>query len=71
MAKFQNFLQNSGFAKVAQTKKRTNSHTCYHENKYLIADIVVCLFTLLTNQSVLKRKKDHDRSKLHCYFRKL
>ena len=40
----------------------------------LIADIVVCLFVYFANfanQSVLKRKKDHDRSKLHCYFRKL
>ena len=51
MAKVQNFLQNSGFAKVAKVErnKQTNGkiHTCVIMTRNtLTAELVACLFTL-------------------------
>ena len=66
MAKVQNFLQNSGFAKVAKVERNKQTNGQIHTRVImtittLIADFVVfCLFTLLTNQSVLKRKKERS-----------
>ena len=64
MAKVQNFLQNSGFTKVAKVERNKQTNGQIHTRVImtittLIADFVVfCLFTLLTNQSVLKKKKE-------------
>ena len=69
MAKVKNFLQNSGFAKVVKVERNKQTNGQIHTRvimtiNTLIADFVVCLFvclfTLLTNQSVLKRKKERS-----------
>ena len=66
MAKVQIFLQNSGFAKVAKVERNKQTNGQIHTRVImtittLIADFVVfCLFTSLTNQSVLKRKKQRS-----------
>ena len=65
MVKGRNFLQNSGFAKVAKVERNKQTNGQIHTRvimtrNTLIADFVVCLFTLVTNQSVLERKKERS-----------
>ena len=60
MAKVQNFLQNSGFAKVAQTNKRKIHTRVIMKINTLIADIVVCLFVYFANKSKCVEKKERS-----------
>ena len=51
--------------KVAKVERNKQTNGQIHTRvimtiNTLIADFVVCLFTLLTNQSVLKRKKERS-----------
>ena len=54
--------------KVAKVERNKQTNGQIHTRvimtiNTLIADFVVCLFTLLTNQSVFKRKKERDKIK--------
>ena len=62
MAKVQNFLQNSGFAKVERNKKnkRTNSHTCEHDNNYFNCWFCCFLFVYFANKSKRVEKKERE-----------
>ena len=67
MAKVQNFLQNSGFAKVAKVERNKQTNGKIHTRvimtrNTLTAEFVACLFVYLrlTNQSALKRKKERS-----------
>ena len=59
MAKVQNFLQNSGLAKVAQTNNQIHTRVIMKINT-LIADIVVCLFVYFANKSKRVEKKERS-----------
>ena len=53
MAKVQNFLQNSGFAKVAKVERNKQTNGQIHTR-------VIMFVHFVTNQSVLKRKKERS-----------
>ena len=63
MAKVQNFLQNSGFAKVKKVERNKQTNGQIHTRviltrNTLIADFVVCLFVYFGNKSKRVGKKE-------------
>ena len=63
MAKVQNFLRNSGFAKVAKVERNKQTNGQIHTRvsmriTTLIADFVVCLFVYFGNKSKHVEKKE-------------
>ena len=65
MAKVQNFLQNSGFAKVKKVERNKQTNRQIHTRvimtrNSLIADFVVCLFVYFGNKSKRVGKKERE-----------
>ena len=65
MVKGRNFLQNSGFAKVAKVERNKQTNGQIHTRvimtrNTLIADFVVCLFVYFGNKSKRVGKKEGE-----------
>ena len=65
MAKVLNFLQNSGFAKVAKVERHKQTNGQIHTRvimtrNTLIDDFVVCLFVYIGNKSKRVGKKERE-----------